>query len=489
MQAIDRLITEQWVDVYSLFGVSRALPFRLQNKGSDWITIQSVNLQPIASSSDGIVLRTFDSLIITPDGGGCWVRVTNNTVVNAVITYHPMEGILFQDPSSGTQQPTTPSSSSLSGVMPTMMKELPTTDYTPSVVVQFPSGHNHLDRYSVLTGDIVNPATVTYSASEAVIQSPPTGRAFLTSKKNVKCSSGQQIIANFTLSADPLSQTSLWGIGGGTGSCIAFAIENGIFGILWNNGATSTFIPQTSFNKDKLDGTGSSTKTVDLSSVNEFRIVTGLSNSLPIAFEWYSGVDKGYVTAHVIDSSVIRPLKSTIEDTLPLFIGVVDNSRISVVSMSALVSGKETEVSKQFNFTVSDKNIVATVPTYVASIRNNSLFNGVGNKLRVEILNTTLCSDGARSFKWCVYKNSSLSGASFVDVYTGSCVSHDVVATSFSTSQQTLLDEIITSKNQSVSVDEIADGVILYPNDTLTLAVSSSGNGTVGCVIRWKEIK
>lgn len=248
MQAMDRLITEQWQDVYTLFSISRTVPFRLQNKGSDWITIQAVTTQPSPLSNEGVVLRTFDSLIITPDGGGCWVRVTNNTVVNAVITYHPLEGILFQDVPSGSQ----------------------------------------------------------------------------------------------------------------------------------------------------------------------------------------------------------------------------------------------TQEGKEFSVSVDNIDTVATVQSYIMTISNGQLLNGSTSNVVLEP--STFCSDGVRSFKWNIYKNIQLTNAVFNNVDThNSSVSYDTVATSFTPLQQNIVYTVITSKNQSVDISYLTRNITLYPNDTLTITVTSNGNGTVGCVIRWKE--
>ena len=488
MQALDRLITEQWQDVYTLFSISRTVPFRLQNKGSDWITIQAVTTQPSPLSNEGVVLRTFDSLIITPEGGGCWVRVTNNTVVNAVVTYHPLEGILFQDVSSGSQTTPAQSSSSLAGVAPTMMGELATSDYKRTVNVKFTSGESHIGSRRNINGGNTLPSSISYNNNRAVLQSTSNGGAFLSSTELVKCLSGQQVVLNFSLSSSSTSLVSRWGIGDKTSStdCIAFSIENGVFGIRWSNGVDSVFTPQSAFNTDKLDGTGKSLSTLDTNMYNEYRIVTGLCNTLPISFEWYSNIKNGYVVAHVIDSQHLRQNQSTSSDSLPLFVSIEGDSTLSLSSMSALVSGDITQEGKEFSVSVDNIDTVATVQSYIMTISNGQLLNGDTSNVVLEP--STFCSDGVRSFKWNIYKNIQLTNAVFNNVDTqDSSVSYDTVATSFTPLQQNIVNTVITSKNQSVDISYLTRNITLYPNDTLTITVTSNGNGTVGCVIRWKE--
>ena len=213
MQAIDKtLVGTNWVDLYTLFGIPLTESFRLQNKGSDWITLQAVATQPAANSLDGIVLETFDSVVITPEAGGAWARVTNNYITNAVITYHPLQGLhdeVYTGEGGGSS--TVDGSVSVKGVRNTLAQELLVGHRNDDINVQFQYNVSYNQDQSDTVGSTSGTATITHSNSMAVLQSTSTGSAFLRSADSIRYFPGHEFSAEMTaIASSGVSGSSVW---------------------------------------------------------------------------------------------------------------------------------------------------------------------------------------------------------------------------------------------------------------------------------------
>ena len=498
MQAVDKtLVGTNWVDLYVLFGIPSTESFRLQNKGSDWITLQAVATQPAANSLDGIVLETFDSVVITPEAGGAWARVTNDYITNAVITYHPLQGLhdeVYTGEGGGSS--TVDGSVSVNGVRNTFAQELLIGHRNDDINVQFQYNVSYNQDQSDTVGSTSGTATITHSNSMAVLQSTSTGSAFLRSADSIRYFPGHEFAAEMTaIASSGVSGSSVWGVGdnGATGDCVAFTVQNGVFGIRFKSNGVAQFIPQSSFNGDKADGTGLSGKTIIPSNLNLYTIRGGWYGILPISFGWYSGSDTGYITLHTIDHTNQQQQPNISNPTLPMFVEVSGTASLSTASWRGGICGatpEGTKADRLFNISVSDKNIVANALTPVVTLRNNPTFQGKVNHVRARYGTVTLAADGQKTFNWAVFKNPTLVGASFVQKNPQtSVVSYDVSATAISPPTPDNIGGTVMGKYDNARINLFQGDVTLavYPGETITLAVQSAGNGVVSAFVRWIE--
>ena len=329
MQPQDKQIGLLRADLYALFGIPATETFRLQNKSSDWVTIQAVASQPSAGSADGIVLEPFGNIVITPDGGGAWARVTNDYIATAIVAYHPITGIhdeVYTGGSGNGGSSTVEGKVSIKGSRPTLAQEQLVAMRNDDINVQFQYNVPYNQDQADVVGEALNTATITHSNSMAVLQSTSSGSAFLRSVDSIRYFPGHEFAAEMTaVASSGATGSATWGVGdnGSVGDCVAFTTQNGVFGILFKSNGVSQFIPQTSFNKDKADGTGPSGKTIIPSNLNLYTIRGGWYGILPISFGWYAGDDGDYITLHTIDRTNLQQQPHLSNPTLPVLLSII----------------------------------------------------------------------------------------------------------------------------------------------------------------------
>lgn len=71
---------EDWVDLYTVLGVSTTNPLQIQNKGVIALYYQEATNKPLASSVHGIVISSLQRTNILPKAGEkAWVKAANGT--------------------------------------------------------------------------------------------------------------------------------------------------------------------------------------------------------------------------------------------------------------------------------------------------------------------------------------------------------------------------------------------------------------------------
>jgi len=494
--AIDKTLTTAWTNLYALFNIPTTESFILQNKGSDWVTLQVVSQQPSVNNTEGIVLRTFDRLRITPDAGGCWARVTNDVVVNAIVVYHPDVGLSEQiGSSSGGSGGEVSGEVSIKGARTTLVQEQLVASRTDHINVQFQYNVPLNQETSDIRGTSSGGATITHQSSMARLQSVSGASAYIQSADSIRYFPGHEFAAEMTALFSSTSGSATFGVGdfGATGDSIAFTSQIGQFGILFKSNGVSQFIPQSQFNVDKLDGTGTSGKTIDPTKLNLYTFRGGLYGILPLIFGWYAGADVGYVTCHIIDRTNQQTSPHLGNPTLPMFAEVTGEASLSTASWRGGICGetpRSTKADRHQNVDVSDKSIVANAITPVITLRNNTVFKGKQNHVKARYGTVTLAVDGTKTFTWYIFKGAALVGANFTPKNTEtSTVDYDVTATSITPPYPDNIGGSVMGKYDNARINLFQGDVTLavYPGETITLAVKSTGNGVVSAFVRWIE--
>lgn len=345
--------------------------------------------------------------------------------------------------------------------------------------------------------DSTNGATVTQANNYAVLQSGtnPAGHAGITSKAAMRYLAGVGIgtIFGCKFTAGVANSSQIVGLGDDVDAGVHFGYNNTTFGIfLWTSGV-ATFVPQSSFNADKLDGTGPSTRTIDPTKLNVYRI--SASRSTAIQYYWYDAITTRWVLAHTISSPVAAPNISN--PSLPLFAhstntGNTINVTVSISGMSAYREeqnpGWDIVFANEVGSTGNSKT--NTTELSIISIQDKASFQGLSNRTRVKISGISF-SNNNQTLVVRAILNTTLGGSpSYADFDTStSVVAIDTAGTTVSGGREVWRGSIGTGGGgNGAYVDVSSLNIILNPGDTLTFSALSGGSQTVNVGVQWEEL-
>ena len=269
---------------------------------------------------------------------------------------------------------------------------------------------------------------------------------------------------------------------------------------------TQTFIPQTSWNIDPMNGTGGSRFTLDVSKGNVYGIglqYLGYGN----AFFSVEDPETGLLTpCHMIRNTNARTSPVVKDPHMTAMWQVVNSGSLAQsvtmkgVSAANFVEGKILR-SIGPSFSVSSErtgvNDVENVLTPLLTIRANVIHKGRVCFSEIDPFNLTVGSDtGSASsttlLSVYVYKNANLGGpVNFTEVDSNrSICSYDTSATSITvTSRTQLIKSMVVAANESAVVDLMNDDFYLCSGETLTIAAKCNKNNTSDVItsLSWYE--
>ena len=357
--------------------------------------------------------------------------------------------------------------------------------------------------YNLATDDVTtttaNNGTVTHSGDIAVISSSTTsnGSAQIESVDTVEYVTGQEGFAFFTASfvnggvANSLQHVGLFDdddgyyLGfGGTGVDGTDAI------IGYKKGGTQTNIKQNNWNVDHLDGTGPSDLTVDFTQMNVFKISFGWLGVAPVTWE-IMGPDGTFHTFHKRDQTGETTGPHSSNPTFPVCMRVTKTSGsediiIHTASWNAGTVGLPAESA--FRYFPAHQDATVTTEAVVLNIENQSTFQSKTNRVTTELVYLDIATDGTKTAEISVYKNLSISGASWSNVDATNSVSRTDTAGTVTPAAANLELEFALAKVDSKTVDLRGYGLVLHPGETWTITASSASSSDVHCSVRCREL-
>lgn len=282
-----------------------------------------------------------------------------------------------------------------------------------------------------------------------------------------------------------------------------------------NNGTTNQFVilsgtdvgnqtvTQANWNIDKLDGTGKSGITLDISKtqiliidfqalyVGRVRVGFDLGGSIVYCHE--------FLHANVVAQPYLQSAN------LPIICGMVCTGTVSTTMnfvCSAVASEGGQELTASYDFVQSGDVVAASgADTHLLSIRPKLLFNGIENRVRFGFIEVDILVTGANPVQWSLFVGQALTGASYTDVNTTySAMEYDVTGT-LNGSPGIVINSGYVGASAQVKGDVSAVIATRYPITlnaagaqrdlgTLTLAVKGIGgtSQTYGN-IKWREIR
>lgn len=335
----------------------------------------------------------------------------------------------------------------------------------------------------------------------------------LYTQKSINYSPGHEIMAMFTAQFPAATPTGYYDrFIGMFDSNNGFAIgeRKGTFGILYlqdgsvpNPNLVPTFIPQSTFNIDKLDGTGKSGMIWDPSTLNIFYIAFGWLGAAPIEFGIATEGGK-WVPFHRILYPNLYTSPSAYNPSMPLAISISKESsdatllKVQTASWDATITGAE-HATRMHSYAVPAKEISSTEFIPILSLRNRTTYAHKTSTGRMRLLYANFGGADTNNLMSIQFiKNADLTTGFTQPVWTEldptmSLAEYDTSsdATIDLTTSGTLILQSSAYSQSSANLffKENDVEIDLFPGETLTIAGAESGGGTVtmDASVTWEE--
>lgn len=356
---------------------------------------------------------------------------------------------------------------------------------------------------SILTTTLLNGGTATTSNSEAILAtSGATGAvAGLQSKTNLQYRSGHQADAYFTVAFTGAIAANTKQYIGILSSSNGFGVGyNGTtFGIVVRNNGVESFIPQSSFNGDTINGAGSSGFNYNATLLNVFHIAYGWLGASIIQFQIMSS-SGAWITFHTIQYPNSAATPSIANALLPISAQVYDptggNSlQLKTASWNMDIVGIESNVANRF-FGVNNTTTVAiNTETHILTIQNENNFNSIANRMNILLQRyytslTTNSSFTAGTIILNIYKNATVTGTSFSSVNSNSIASFSTAGTYSAGTGTLVVTQIFGARSWNPEFIDLKNlNILVYPGETLTLTITiPKQSDQVIAGINWAEL-
>jgi hypothetical protein len=279
------------------------------------------------------------------------------------------------------------------------------------------------------------------------------------------------------------------------------------FGVLQRSNAANpsvvvdTFIPQSSFNQDKLDGTGASGFTYNPAYLNVFRISFGWLGSAVAKFQILNN-NGNWITFHIIYNPNSSSIPSIAQPFLPITARVENLAGTSVLTLrtaswnAGLIASPNTS-SYRYNQANNTITLTVATETHVLTIRNNNTFgsNNAPNKIMVRIaaFGGGPIASTSQSATMRLRKNATVTGTTFTNVNSTNSVMAVSTAGTYSAGTGTiyLVQPSLTYSN-GPNINYIPKDtyeIILCPGETATVTVvrNNAVTQTITGVVLWEE--
>jgi hypothetical protein len=256
---------------------------------------------------------------------------------------------------------------------------------------------------------------------------------------------------------------------------------------------TEQFIPQSSWNQDKFDGTGPSGQTIDPTKGNVYGVQFQYLGYGDAFFYVVNGLTGRPTLCHVIRNANTRT--STVLRNPNLYLtwesrntGTGTSVVMRGASGGAFVEGPVEFLGAQFAVPPVAITAGAGVESAILSLRASTVYLNRQSTAQLQIDRISVSCDGTKNVLFKVYKNATLTAPRWQNVNaTTSAASYDQNATAFSVGAGTLVYAFAVAKtgNSTESLTDIA--LFLQAGDYLTITATSTNASDVAASIVWIE--
>lgn len=338
------------------------------------------------------------------------------------------------------------------------------------------------------------------------------GSAIFRSREAARYRAGQGMVARFTaaFTAGVASSTQIVGVGDAEDGYF-FGYNGTAFGILYRNSSSgstdNTWIAQTAWNGDKLDGTGASGMTLNATFGNVYMIKYPYLGYGPVQFFVVDSNSGRMVAVHTIkypnttaSTQSANPNFSFYAQSLNA--GATTNQIVYSGSYAIFLSGQRSFVSTPRWATDNNKSAV-TAETSIFGLRNATTYNGHENHALIR-LNSIACGASSNSGVIVIRLRvgatlggspsyatiNGTTGNSGVTITAGNSVAS--VDTAATTSTGGTLIYNLTLANganggDSIMIDLTPFNLFVAPGETLTVGGFSTASAAIAVALNWTE--
>lgn len=252
--------------------------------------------------------------------------------------------------------------------------------------------------------------------------------------------------------------------------------------------STDTFIPQSTWNGDALNGTGASGVTLDPTKGNVFQIDIQYLGFGAVVFKVEvippDGNNADFVTVHTIRFPNEQTTTSVSQPSFPFTMtaysaGSTSNLSVSVGSCAGFIEGIIKLTGPRSSF--SDVSTAVASGAYYAlfTIRNDLIHGHAiterANQSVVNILSFGGAHDDATPITYYLLKNATLAGTpSFTRWSTNSCIYYDTAATTATIADNGQIIQVLPIGASGSVIIPLEDVTTLQPGETLTVAATTT---------------
>lgn len=271
-----------------------------------------------------------------------------------------------------------------------------------------------------------------------------------------------------------------------------FGFNGNSFGILRRRGGVETWVAQSSWNVDKMDGTGSSGVILDTSKGNVYAIQFQWLGYGAIAFGMENPSTGELIIVHRIEYANANNLPSIFNPSLPLSAkihnsGTDTNIMLETPSAIGFQEGETNHALEITNSYAASNSITANTEAAIFSIRDVTSFQSKTNRVRVKTAFVSYGAEGTKDVTFRLIKNVNLSGEAWTPISSGTSVVDVDISGALVGGGKDLLHWIVskTESNQFFLPDTLP--IVIGPGDTLTIAAVSTANSDISCSLTWNE--
>lgn len=247
---------------------------------------------------------------------------------------------------------------------------------------------------------------------------------------------------------------------------------------------TETWIPQSSWNVDTMDGRGPSGETLNPNRGNVYQIGYQYLGYGGITFQIEhspDGNNADFVTAHVLNypNSFVTP--SFRNPSFPFTasaysLGSTQNLSLKTASFAGFIEGQKKLNGPQFTYTETSTAVTSSNYKALFTVENSILFKGKANQSVVNIVSLNAASKHTQPVTIFLFKNASLAGnPNFTQYSTDSSTLYDNTATvaTITNNAQIIFSFSLAETGQD-SFDLSEYGFEIQPGESLTVAARTS---------------
>lgn len=355
--------------------------------------------------------------------------------------------------------------------------------------------------YNITTS---NGGTVTTANGQAILQTSAAtnGSAQITSTKPATHRPGQGILARFTpmWTGGFANSKQLFGMGTDIDGYF-FGFNGATFGIFHRLNSIDTHIPQTSWNVDKCDGTGTSGFAWNTSKGSPLMVKYPYLGHGNISFWILNSETSVWILCHVIKYSNLSSLPQLSNPNLLLYGQVINSGNANNLTMYITCAGVHLDGPREYigpQFGI-DNNKTITTENNIITLKNATTVNGVPNRGLARLRTISLAYDGGNGVcQTRIKKGSTVAGSPVFNAIDGvasingtvitsanSIISYDVAGTTLSGGK--ILFNSCLARNSNLIADLTNYNIFIAPGEFLTISMAATASGICSVALNWQE--